>query len=136
MRQDDEIRELLKTDYAPSQKNGLDFNLGVLEGLDVEWVGRVNGTTDVYIYSDYYEQEDGSVVEFMDPRDVVLTGPNLNGVQCFGAIQDINANFQPLAIFPKMWPEQDPSATFVMSQSAPLMVPLNPNATFRARVVG
>ena len=135
MRQDDEIRELLKTDYAPGQKNGLDINLGVLEGLDVEWVGRVNGTTDVYVYSDYYEQDDGSVVEFMDPRDVVLTGPNLNGVQCFGAIQDINANFQPLAIFPKMWPEQDPSATFVMSQSAPLMVPLNPNATFRARVV-
>lgn len=32
MRQDAEIRELLKTDYAPGQKNGLDINLGVLNG--------------------------------------------------------------------------------------------------------
>lgn len=135
MRQDAEIRELLKTDYAPGQKNGLDINLGVLEGLEVEWVGRINGTTDVYVYSDYYELEDGTVVDFMDPRDIVMTGPNMNGVRCFGAIQDVGASFQPLAIFPKMWTEDDPSATFVMSQSAPLMVPLNPNASFRARVV-
>lgn len=135
MRADDEIRELLKTDYAPTQKGGLNMNLGVLEGLDVEWVGRLNGTTDIYVYSDYYEDTNGEVVEFMDPRDVVMTGPGISGVRCFAAIQDTAANFQPLAIFPKMWPEHDPSVTFVMSQSAPLMVPLRPNASLRARVV-
>lgn len=133
MRQDTAIRELLKTDYVPAQRNGLDLNLGVLEGLDVEWVGRINGTTDIYVYSDYYEK-DGGVVEFMDPYDVVLTGPNVRGVRAFGAIQDTDASFQPLAMFPKMWPEHDPSATFIMTQSAPLMVPMNPNCTFRARV--
>lgn len=135
MRADQEIRDLLKTDYRPSQQGGLDMNLGVLEGLDVELVGKLNGTTEVYVYSDYYEDENGNVVEFMDPRDIVMTGPNVAGVQCFAAIQDVAANFQPLSIFPKMWPEHDPSATFVMSQSAPLMVPLRPNATLRARVI-
>jgi hypothetical protein len=37
-------------------------------------------------------------------------------------------------MFPKMWRENDPSAEFVMTQSAPLMVPLRPNSTFRIRV--
>lgn len=134
MRQDDDVRELLKVDYRPSN-NGLELNLGVMEGLDAEYVGRVNGTTDIYVYSDYYHNEDGTVVPFMDPRDVVLTGPNVQGVRCFGAIQDIEANLQALAIFPKMWNEKDPSATFIMSQSAPLMVPINPNNTLRARVI-
>jgi hypothetical protein len=134
MRADPEIRDLLKVDFRPSN-SGLSLNLGVMEGLDVEFVGRLNGTTDIYVYSDYYELADGTVVEFMSPKDVVLTGPNMRGVRCFGAIQDVNAQFQPLAVFPKMWSEHDPSATFVMTQSAPLMVPLNPNATLRARVL-
>jgi hypothetical protein len=71
----------------------------------------------------------------MDSRDIVLTGPNVNGVQCFGAILDHKAQFQALPIFPKMWDENDPPATYIMNQSAPLMVPVNPDATLRARVV-
>lgn len=134
MRQDTELRELLKTDFRPSN-NGLEMNLGVKEGLDVEFVGRVNGTTDIYVYSDYYELSDGTSVEFMDPRDVILTGPNVQGVRCFGAIQDKAAGLQAMPMFPKMWDQEDPSATFVMTQSAPLMVPVNPNNTFRARVI-
>lgn len=134
MRQDDEIRELLKVDFRPSN-NGLSLNLGVRDGLDVEFVGRINGTTDIYVYSDYYHDEDGSVVPMMDPRDVVLTGPNIRGVRAFGAIQDFDANLQAMAMFPKMWRSEDPSATFIMTQSAPLMVPVNPNNSLRARVV-
>lgn len=134
MREDAEIRELLKVDYRPSN-NGLQLNLGIREGLDVEFVGRLSGTLDVYVYSDYYHDTDGSTVPFMNANDVVLTGPNVQGVRCFGAIQDIEAQLQPLAMFPKMWNDKDPSATFIMTQSAPLMVPVNPNNTLRARVL-
>jgi hypothetical protein len=134
MRDDDEIRELLKLDNRP-YNNGVDINIGIREGLDVEYVGTLSGTTQVWVYSDYYEDPDGSVVPFMDPRDVVLTGPNIRGVRCFGAIQDHAAQLQSLEMFPKMWSEHDPSVTFVMTQSAPLMVPVNPNASLRARVV-
>jgi hypothetical protein len=134
MREDDEIRELLKVDFRPFNNN-INLNLGIREGLDVEFVGMLSGTTAVYVYSDYYQDTDGSVVPFMDPRDVVLTGPNIQGVRCFGAIQDIAAGLQAMAMFPKMWNQEDPSATFIMTQSAPLMVPVNPNASLRARVV-
>ena len=135
MRDDAEIRELLKTDFAPGQKAGLDLSLGVMEGLEVEYVGRLNSTTDVYVYSDYYETEGGTAVPFMDPRDVVLTGPAMAGHACFGAIADKKAGFRAVPMFPKMWDEEDPSSTMVMTQSAPIMVPANPNATLRARVV-
>jgi hypothetical protein len=134
MRQDSEIRDLLKEDYRPSN-NGLQMNLGVLEGLEVERVGSLSGTMEVYVYSDYYELPDGSVTDFMSPKDIVMTAPSMMGVRCFGAIQDVSAGFAALSIFPKMWNADDPSATFVMSQSAPLMVPVNPNATFKATVV-
>lgn len=112
-----------------------DLNTGVREGLSVEFVGRLSGTLDVYVYSDYYQQEDGSAVPFMSSKDVVLSGPNFNGVQCFGAILDAKAGFQALPVFPKMWDENDPPVTFVMTQSAPLMVPVNPNNTLRATVL-
>jgi hypothetical protein len=134
MRADTELRGLLGLDLRTSN-NGLTMNLGVREGLDVEKVGTINGTTEIYVYSDYYHAEDGSVTPFMDPRDVVLTGPGIQGVRCFGAIEDTKAGFQPLSMFPKMWDNEDPSATFIMTQSAPLMVPVNPNVSLRARVV-
>lgn len=134
MQADSAIRELLGLDLRPSN-NGLALNLGLREGLEVEYVGKLNGVVEVWVYSDYYEDAAGAVVPFMSPKDVILTGPSINGYRCFGAIQDVEATFQPLEIFPKMWNEKDPSVTFIMSQSAPLMVPVNTNATLRARVV-
>jgi len=135
MRQDSEIREMLKADSYRANSGGVDLNLGMREGLDVEFVGRLSGTLEVFVYSDYYQLADGTVTPFMDPRDIVLTSPSVEGVRCFGAIQDTKAGMQSLEVFPKMWDAEDPSATFIMTQSAPLMVPINPNATFRARVI-
>lgn len=134
MKEDEEIRDLLKVDFRNSN-NGLQLNLGLRDGGDAEFIGRLSGTLDVWVYSDFYQIEDGTTEPFLDPRDVVLTGPNIKGVRCFGAIQDISAQFQATPIFPKMWEENDPSASFIMNQSAPLMVPVNPNNSFRARVV-
>lgn len=134
MRTDTEIKELLNADYR-AMSGGLNLNLGVLEGMDVEYVGTISGTLPVYVYSDYYQTAAGVVTEFMSPQDIVLTGPMMDGVRCFASIQDIEAGFQPLSMFPKMWNQPDPSATFVMTQSAPLMVPMSPNATLKATVV-
>lgn len=133
MRANADIKELMRNDLR--QTSGTSFNFGPRDGLRVELMGRINQTLEVWVYSDYYHSADGTVVPFMDPRDVLLTGPAIDGVRCFGAIQDISAGFQPTEIFSKMWNENDPSATLVMSQSAPLMVPINPNATLKARVL-
>lgn len=133
MRNDTEIKELLNTQYK--MNSGADLKMGLLEGTDIEYVGKLSGTLEVYVYSDYYQDTDGTVVPFMSPKDIVLTGPSVRGVRAFGAILDKAAQLQPLPVFSKMWDEQDPSVTYIMNQSAPLMVPVNPNATLRARVV-
>lgn len=127
-----DVRETLKDTYRPGTFN-TSLSLAGRQGLDVEYMGVAEGL-EVYVYSDYYQAADGTTVPFLDPRDVVLTGPGIDGIRCFAAIQDVAAQFQPLAMFPKMWPEHDPSATFIMTQSAPLMVPMNPNCSVRIRV--
>lgn len=134
MRQDQEIRDLLKVDYRPSN-NGMGLNLGLREGLEAEYVGRLSGTLEVWVYSDWYVDVDGTTTQLLNSKDIVLTGPAVSGVKAFGAIQDVAANIQATPIFTKMWDENDPSATLILSQSAPLMIPVNPNATLKARVL-
>lgn len=132
MRKDPEIKELLNTQYRSG--SNVNLKLGMLEGLEVEYVGNIE-TLEVYVYSDWYQTPDGTVVPYMSPKDIVLTGPGVQGVRCFGAIQDTRARLQPLSVFMKMYEEEDPSATMILTQSAPLMVPINPNSTFKATVV-
>lgn len=130
-----DVKELLNTELTELARSGLNVPLGVMEGLDIEWGGNINGVSNIWVYNDYYENDAGTVVPFIDPKEVVAFGPNVRGVRAFASIQDKAAGWAALPIFPKMWDQHDPSATFVMSQSAPLMVPLNPNATFKATVL-
>lgn len=96
------------------------------------------GRFNLWRYSNWYSAESPEGVltrtPYLDPRDVVGFGNAVDGIQMFGAILDASS-LQPATIFPKMWEEQDPSAVFTMSQSAPLMVPTNPNNTFKLRVL-
>lgn len=112
-----------------------DLNRGLRSGEYVEYLGRLGPNLELWVNSDFYELADGTAVPFLDPDTVVLTGPNVMGVRCFGAILDDEANFQALAAFPKMWRQKDPSAVFIMTQSAPLPVPVNPNNTLKAKVL-
>lgn len=131
-RQDDNVFKTLNT-----LTRGTTSDIKALEpgkADPVEFVGRL-GDIELYVYRDFYQTDDGTAVPIMDPRDVVLTGGNIDGVRAFGAILDKKAQFAPVPIFPKMWDEDDPAVTFIMTQSAPLMVPVNPNNTLKARVV-
>jgi len=135
LRNDTKIRELMNLNYRNDLANGVNVYNGVMEGVSVEYAGTLGNGLPIYVYHDYYHDETGAKVNFMADTDIVLTGPNLVGVRAFGGIQDKKANFRAVPMFPKMWDNEDPSATFIMTQSAPLMVPVNPNATLRATVV-
>lgn len=132
MRKNADLLKQLDTQVRGTDAN---FRTGIREGLDVEYVGRLSGTLDVYVYSDYYQDNSGTVVPFMSEKDVVLTGPGVMGVRAFGAILDNKAQLRAMPIFSKMFDQEDPAVTFLMTQSAPLMVPVNPNATLRATVL-
>lgn len=92
------------------------------------------GRLDMYTYNNFYEDDLGIGRPYMDPGVVVGLGEGISGVQCFGAIMDRAAQLQPLSMFPKMWDEDDPSVTYTMTQSAPLMVPVRTNNSFSLKV--
>lgn len=112
-----------------------DLNTGLRDGGYVEYVGKLGPNLELWINSDFYETPEGEAVPFLDPKDVVLTGPNVNTVRAFGAILDDKAGFRAMPVFPKMWANDDPAVTYVMSQSAPLPVVVNPNNTLKATVL-
>lgn len=112
-----------------------DLNTGLRSGEYVEYIGKLGPNLELWVNTDFYEDTDGSQKPFLDEGDVVLTGPGVSGVRCFGAILDDAANFNAMPVFPKMWKNQDPAVTFVMSQSAPLPVPVNPNCSLKATVL-
>lgn len=82
-----------------------------------------------------FQNSDGTLTNILAPGQVLLASQAVNGVKAFGAILDSAASLQPADIFSKMWDQEDPSARFIMSQSAPLMIPVNPNCTLLANVI-
>lgn len=126
------VRDLLDKNYRGSETT---YNTAVPEGTPMEFRGRISGengmgSLELWTYSQKYRDHQGQLQDFLDPRAVVGSGAGLDGVRCFGAIHDKRAGLRPLAMFPKMWDSDDPAVTYTMTQSAPLMVPVEPNASF------
>jgi hypothetical protein len=121
--------------------NQANFNsIGLLTGAPFEFQGTIAGFAgagrlDLYTYHNQYEDSSGSMVDYLDSGTIVGVAPGTEGIRCFGAILDKRAGLQPVDMFPKQWDEEDPSVSYTMTQSAPLMVPIRPNTTFRLKVV-
>lgn len=134
------VLELLSTLRRGSTST---FNVTPVTTSNYQNMGQIvgsSGSWNLWRYSNWYSETDSegnlTVRQFLDPNDVVGYGGIVDGVQAFGAIMDADANFLAEAtIYPKMWREPDPSAVYTMSQSAPLMVPTNPNNTFKLTVI-
>lgn len=111
----------------------------ILDGFEgAEYVGTLagrngQGRIECWVYTGTYEDEDGNEQPFLNTNDVVGVG-NIDGVRCYGAIQDARAGYLAIPVFMKNWINEDPSVEYLLSQSAPLMVPGEPNASFRIRV--
>ncbi len=137
---DEKVAALLKTELGAIPRTS-DSTLSAMgsPGQPFEYRGVLQGANgqgrlEIYTYNEQYEDEDGVTQSIMSSYDVVGTGPGLNGTRCFGAIRDKRAGLQALPIFPKMWDQEDPSVTYTMTQSAPLMVPGNPDNSFKITV--
>lgn len=92
--------------------------------IDPENDPMVVGTSGIftfYIDSRQYEDEDGNMVPYFTDGEVLMTSGAIDGVSAFGAIMD-NDEMRAVSKFPKEWKVQDPSATMIMTQSAPLPI--------------
>lgn len=135
----EDIDKKMNSDYT--NRTGVDVNRGLIRTDPMNpftYLGTLGSGINVWRYAgpgSKFQNSDGSFSDIMDPRDAVFVSPSVDGVKAFGAILDNAANLEVADIFTKMWDQEDPSARFIMSQSAPLMIPTNPNCTLRARVV-
>jgi hypothetical protein len=125
------IGNLLDTNFR-----GSDTDVSrILNGYEgVEFAGRVRGSSgagfDAYVYTGGYDDDNGANVPLLGATQVVGVGNSFDGVRCYGAIMDANAGYRAIPVFVKNWKNEDPSVEYIMSQSAPLFVPAEPDATF------
>jgi hypothetical protein len=103
--------------------------MGSMQGLNGQ--GRMEFWVDT---TRYIDPETGAEEYYLDQNTVVGISDLMAGVRCFGAIMDGKAGFRPLDMFFKNWENEDPSVEYLLSQSAPLMVPKEPNATYSIKV--
>jgi hypothetical protein len=88
------------------------------------------GDINLWTYSQYYiDPATGNELNMWDSDTVTCISPSLNGVRHFGAIKDHDAGLVAVDQFIKSWVVPNPSVRYLLSQSAPLMVPYRPNAT-------
>lgn len=105
------------------------------------YLGSVGRGIELWSYRDQVENADGSMVDLLDPKDILMVAPGATGVKAFGAIYDIDAlesnQLVGTDIYGKNWvsADGDLKSWFVMHQSAPLMIPLYPNRTLQATVL-
>lgn len=105
-----------------------------VDGQNVLSLGTLPGTgVELYQYFETYENNQGEEVPYVADGTIVLTG-DVQGYRAYGAIMDDDANYAPLTRFPSMWKQKDPSGIFMMTQSAPLMIPLRTDATMSVNV--
>jgi len=98
------------------------------------YVGSV-GDFDFWVYNDAYVDDDGNAKNLLPEYSVLLASRSLlEGTRCYGVIQDEKAGYRASRYFTKSWLEDDPALRWLLMQSAPLIVPYRPNATFYARV--
>lgn len=90
----------------------------------------------IYTYDEWYlDPADNTTLQPMVPVNKIWMGTT--GARCmmhYGAIQDLEAT-APVARFPKSWETKDPSARWVMLQSAPLPAMHQPDAFISATVI-
>lgn len=118
---------------------GSDLTLNLLwvgEVRNVDMVGRfttLNGTTiEVYLDNRTYLDATGVTKRYVAENEVIgIASSAFKGVIAFGAIKDADAGWQAMEMFHKEFRVQEPSRDYLLTQSAPLPIALNPNTTFR-----
>ncbi len=117
---------------------GIDINIDpMVRGQGNEkarYVGSI-GDFDFYVYNDVYVDDDGNPQSLLPENTVIMASRSLlEGTRCYGVIQDEKAGYKATRYFTKSWLEEDPAVRWLLMQSAPLIVPYRPNASFCATV--
>lgn len=92
------------------------------------------GQYDLWLYNDWYIDQNGVEQQMIPDGTVIMTGPELMGVRGYGNILDPDFNYEGLPYAPKTWTQHDPGQRLIMMQSSPLIIPARVNACLAATV--
>lgn len=136
-RGNNQVKDMLDTRYRGG--DDVQVSRGIMRTeRPMKYIGKLDSGLEVWSYKDQVENDNGDMIDIMDERDIALIAPGATGVRAHGAIMNdkaIAAGMSNVDIFPSMWTNDDPSATYLMHESAKLPIPLYPNRTLRARVL-
>lgn len=82
----------------------------------------------------YYDEDTDSNVDILPANEIIMASPGIEGIQAFGAIKDAN-NLTATKYYSKSWVDNDPGIRWLLMQSAPLIVPMRPNASYALQVL-
>lgn len=114
---------------AGANGNGKIYKFGELT------VGGGSGQRiELWVNNETYTARDGTQTRYLGANEVLFTStPDaIMGYECFGRIIDKDARYQALPIFPKNFETGERvKVENISMESAPLMAPINPNATLK-----
>lgn len=98
------------------------------DGQEALYLGST-GQFAFYQYQEWYEDQDGNEQTMIGDYDVIMGNPKrADGIRLYGAILD-DAALMALSRYPSSWVQKNPSVRYTMTQSAPLPVLTDPDAT-------
>lgn len=103
-----------------------------LSAMGASYIGAIEGL-DFYAYNEWYD--DGTVSPMVPVDRIYMGNPSARAAMHYGAIQDLEVGTASVRYFPKSWTQPNPSARFVMVQSAPLPVPIQVDAFMSIKAV-
>ena len=103
-------------------------------------IGGASGQrVELWVNNETYVDDTGTTQRYLGNNEVVFTStPDaINGYECFGRIVDRDAGYEALPKFPKNFEMREGRVVteHLSMESAPLFVPINPNATYKATVL-
>jgi hypothetical protein len=121
-------------DLQIGQTANFQIPVASIEGL--EFKGIISGKR-LWVYTGWYvDPLTDTETEIIQDGWVILVAANgLLGTRHYGAIRDEQAGFQAREFFSKSWFVEDPPVRYLMTQSAPLIVPYRPNASMAVQVI-
>jgi hypothetical protein len=88
----------------------------------------------IWLHNDWYVDDNNVEQRIIPDGNVIMAGPEIEGIRAFAQIIDPDFNYAALPFAPKTWVEKDPAQRVLMLQSAPLVIPSRPGASLCANV--
>jgi len=98
-------------------------------------IGGASGAKiELWVNDETYDNNAGTATRYLAANTVIFTSTadQIMGYDCFGMIIDLDAQYRALPIFPKNYVTGDDVKVEHLSfKSSPIMVPINPDATYK-----